>query len=92
MERLHGLIPEVWKKEEMPEYWKKGILCPTHKKGYILERKNYRGISLLKTAYKVLSNIIHTRLEAQNLLGCTAMFLIECRLTFQRYVLPPASP
>jgi hypothetical protein len=30
-------------------------------------------------------------LEAQNLLGCTAVFLIECRLTFQRYVLPPSS-
>jgi hypothetical protein len=29
--------------------------------------------------------------EAQNILGCTAMFLIECRPTFQRYVLPPSS-
>jgi hypothetical protein len=28
--------------------------------------------------------------EAQNLLGCTAVFLIECRLTFQRYVLSPS--
>jgi hypothetical protein len=27
--------------------------------------------------------------EAQNLLGCTAVFLIECRQTFQRCVLPP---
>jgi hypothetical protein len=29
--------------------------------------------------------------EAQNLLGCTAVFLIECRPTFQRYVLPTSS-
>jgi hypothetical protein len=29
--------------------------------------------------------------EAQNLLGCTAVFLIECRQTFQRCVLPPSS-
>jgi hypothetical protein len=29
--------------------------------------------------------------EAQNLLGCTAVFLIECRPTFQRYVLPSSS-
>jgi hypothetical protein len=29
--------------------------------------------------------------EAQNLLGYTAVFLIECRPTFQRYVLPPSS-
>jgi hypothetical protein len=27
--------------------------------------------------------------EAQNLLGCSAVFLIECRPTFERYVLPP---
>jgi hypothetical protein len=62
MERLHGLFLEVWKKEEMPEDWKKGILCPIHKKGDILECKNCRGISLLSTAYKVLSNIIYTPL------------------------------
>jgi hypothetical protein len=29
--------------------------------------------------------------EAENLLGCTAVFLTECRPTFQRYVLPPSS-
>jgi hypothetical protein len=29
--------------------------------------------------------------EAQNFLGCTAVFLIECRPTFQRYMLPPSS-
>jgi sorting nexin-29 len=62
MERLYGLILEVWKKEEMPEDWKKGVLCPIHKKGDILECKNYRCISLLKTAYNVLSNIMYTRL------------------------------
>jgi hypothetical protein len=28
--------------------------------------------------------------EAQNLLGCNAMFLIGCRSTFQRCVLPPS--
>jgi hypothetical protein len=30
--------------------------------------------------------------EAQNILGCTAVFLIECRPTFRRCVLPPSSP
>jgi hypothetical protein len=29
--------------------------------------------------------------EGQNLQGCTAVFLIVCRQTFQRYVLPPSS-
>jgi hypothetical protein len=30
--------------------------------------------------------------EAQNLLGCTAVFLTDCRPTFPRSVLPPPSP
>jgi hypothetical protein len=30
-----------------------------------------------------------SKYEAQNLLGCTDVFLIECRRTFQRCVLPP---
>jgi hypothetical protein len=34
---------------------------------------------------------IEIEYEAQSLLGCTAVFLIECRPTFQRYVLPPSS-
>jgi hypothetical protein len=29
--------------------------------------------------------------EVQNIMGCTAVFLIECRPAFQRYVLPPSS-
>jgi hypothetical protein len=32
-----------------------------------------------------------TRDKAQNLLGCIALFLIECRTTFQRYVMPPCT-
>jgi hypothetical protein len=39
-------------------------------------------------AVSLRSSIVH---EAPNLLGCTAVFLIECRSTFQRYVLPPSS-
>jgi hypothetical protein len=36
--------------------------APTHKRGDLLECANYRGISLLNTAYKVLSNIIYAHL------------------------------
>jgi hypothetical protein len=37
------------------------------------------------------AHLVNIGLEAQNLLGCTAVFLIECRPTFQRYVLPLSS-
>jgi hypothetical protein len=38
-----------------------------------------------------ISSSLGGKYEAQNLLGCTAVFLIECRPTFQRYVLPQSS-
>jgi hypothetical protein len=37
------------------------------------------------------SSRISSTFEAQNLLVCTAVFLIECRRTFQRYVLASSS-
>jgi hypothetical protein len=38
-----------------------------------------------------ISNSHGGEYEAQNLLGCTAVFLIDCRPTFQRCVLLPLS-
>jgi hypothetical protein len=35
------------------------IICPVPKKGALLESENCRGMSLLNTAYKGLSNIIN---------------------------------
>ena len=46
----------------MPDEWNKGIICLVHKKVDLLSCNNYKGISLLNTAYKVLSNIIFDRL------------------------------
>jgi hypothetical protein len=59
---IHKLICSEWNKEELPQQWKKFIIVPIHKKGDKTGCNNYRGISLLRTAYKILSNIILARL------------------------------
>ena len=46
----------------MPEEWKESIIVPIHKKGDKTDCNNYRGISLLPATYKILSNILLSRL------------------------------
>jgi len=59
---IHKLIISIWKKEKLPEEWKESIRVPIHKKGDKTECSNYRGISLLPATYKILSNILLSRL------------------------------
>jgi hypothetical protein len=53
-----------WNKEELPEEWKESIIVPIYKKGNKADCSNYRGISLLSSTYKILSNILLSRLTA----------------------------
>jgi len=59
---IHRLITSIWKKEKLPEEWKELIIVPIHKKRDKIDCNNYRGISLLPTSYKILSNILLSRL------------------------------
>jgi hypothetical protein len=59
---IHKLINSVWNKEELPDKWKESIIVPIHKKGDKTDCNNYRGISLLSTSNKILSNILLSRL------------------------------
>jgi hypothetical protein len=59
---IHKLIIVIWNTEELPEYWKESIIVPIHKKGDKTDCNNYRGISRLPTTYKILSNILLSRL------------------------------
>jgi hypothetical protein len=59
---IHKLINCIWNKEELPEQWKESIIVPFCKKGDKMDCSNHRGISLLSTSHKILSNIFLSRL------------------------------
>ncbi|XP_025406282.1 uncharacterized protein LOC112680412 [Sipha flava] len=61
--QLHNLITKVWEHEEIPRPWRTSVLYPILKKGDPMNCKNYRGIFLLNTSYKMLSNILLTRIK-----------------------------
>jgi hypothetical protein len=55
----------------LPEEWKQSIIVPIYKKGDKTSCSNYRDISLLPTTYKILSNILLSRLTpyAEEIIG-----------------------
>lgn len=57
------MLRQIWKKGTIPLDWKKSIIVPLYKRGEPEEVGNYRGISLLYTAYKVYVEILKSRLE-----------------------------
>jgi hypothetical protein len=60
---IYMLNYSILNKEELPDQWKESIIVPVHKKGDKTDCSNYRGISLLSTLYKILSNILLSRLS-----------------------------
>ena len=63
--KLIGLIGKVWNGEDIPEDWKIGIIVPLYKKGDPNNVANYRGITLLSTAYKLYTEVLRRRLEKE---------------------------
>ena len=55
----------------MPKEWKESIIVPIYKKGDKTDCSNYRGVSLLSTTYKILSNTLLSRLtpHAEEIIG-----------------------
>jgi hypothetical protein len=47
----------------MSDQWKESISVPVHKKGNKTDCNNYRGISLLSSSYKILSNIFLSQMK-----------------------------
>jgi len=59
---IHKLIISIWNKVEFSEDWKDSIIVPIYKKVDKIDCTNYRGISILPDLYKILSNILLSRL------------------------------
>jgi hypothetical protein len=60
---IHKRISSIWNKKQLPDQWKESIIVPIHKKGDKTDCNNYRGISILSTSYKILSNFLLSRLS-----------------------------
>jgi len=61
--KMQGLLKEIWNTNRIPEDWKTAIISPTFKKGDPMDTSNYRGIALLDSCYKILSQALLRRLE-----------------------------
>ena len=59
---IHKLIIAIWNKEELPGERRESIIVPIHKQVDKTDCNSYRGLSLLPTTYKILSNILLSRL------------------------------
>jgi hypothetical protein len=55
----HKLINSIWNKEKLSDQWKESIIVQSHN----TDCSNYHGISMLSTSYKILFNILLSRLS-----------------------------
>ncbi len=70
-EQIHQLLVNIWTNEVLPEDLRDAVIVTIYKrKGDRSECGNYRGISLLSTAGKILARIMNNRLRpvAENIL------------------------
>ena len=60
---FHNILVNVWLTGEVPQQWKDAIIKVLHKKKDRTDCNNYRGISLVAHAGKVLLKIVASRLR-----------------------------
>ena len=63
VEVYHKLCTKIWKSEQCPSDWKRAIFITLPKKGDLLMCSNYRTISLISHASKILLNVLLKRME-----------------------------
>jgi hypothetical protein len=72
--------------EEIAKSGRNQIIVPIYKKGDKTDCSNFRGISLLPTTYKILSNILLLRLCRGNYWGLS-MWILTQQVSYRSYIL-----
>lgn len=62
---LADVMKRIGKGDKAPRGWKKGVVQPIHKKGPKDEVKNYRGVTLMDTSYKLYAALLNERLKKE---------------------------
>ena len=60
---LHSIWRQFWKTQQWPQDWKRSVFIPVSKKGNAKECSNYRTISFISHASKVMLKILQARLQ-----------------------------
>ena len=60
---LHSICQQIWENQQWPQDWKRSVFIPIPKKGNAKECSNYRTITLISHASKVMLKILQARLQ-----------------------------
>ena len=60
---LHSICQQIWKTQQWPQAWKRSVFIAIPKKGNAKECSNYRTITLISHAGKVMLKILQARLQ-----------------------------
>ena len=95
---LTKLCQKVWEEKEWPDSWTQSLIIPIPKKGNLKKCENYRTISLISHASKILLRIILNRLNpmvesilAEEQAGfrkkrSTTEQILNCRIMSEKYI------
>ena len=77
--RLLQFLNNIYREIRIPNEWRNAVITPIFKKGDRRERKNYRGISILNTCYKIYSKILIVKLRKYS-----EVFMTKTQIRFRK--------